>query len=246
MRFYLGTHETGWLRLGIGPLFISHRRLSRCARLPRAAAGWALDSGGYSELQLHGRWLTNVDQYIAATRRYAQEVGRLEFAFSMDWMCEPATLARTGLTVKEHQRRTVANFVELRERAPDLPFVPVLQGWRLMDYERCASLYAAEGIDLSREPRVGVGSICSRQGSREVEDILWALAMRGFALHAFGVKTRGLAGCAEALASADSTAWSLQARYDPPLPSCQHRRCSSCVRYAVRWRDRLLAQFDLD
>jgi hypothetical protein len=246
MRFYLGTHETGWLRLGIGPLFVSHRRLARCATLPRAAAGWALDSGGYSELQLHGRWLTSVDQYIEATRRYAQEIGRLEFAFSMDWMCEPATLARTGLTVKEHQRRTVANFVELRQRAPDLPFAPVLQGWRLTDYERCAALYSAEGIDLARESRVGVGSICSRQGSRQVEDILWALAMRGFALHAFGVKTRGLAGCAEVLVSADSTAWSLRARYDAPLPSCQHQRCSSCVRYAVRWRDRLLAQFELD
>ncbi|HTU79171.1 MAG TPA: hypothetical protein VMF09_10475 [Solirubrobacteraceae bacterium] len=172
MRFYLGTHETAWLRLGIGPLFISHRRLVRCATLPRAAAGWALDSGGYSELQLHGRWLTSVDQYIEATRRYAQEIGRLDFAFAMDWMCEPTTLARTGLTVKEHQLRTVANFVELRQRAPDLPFVPVLQGWRLTDYERCAALYAAEGIDLARETRVGVGSICSRQGSRQVEDIL--------------------------------------------------------------------------
>ncbi len=245
MKFYLGTHETSWLGLGLGPLFLSHRRLARRASLPRAAAGWALDSGGFSELGLHGRWKTSVDQYIEATRRYAQEIGRLEFAFSMDWMCEPATLARTGLTVKEHQRRTVANFVELRQRAPDLHFAPVLQGWRLTDYERCAALYAAEGIDLADEPRVGVGSICSRQGSREVEDILWALAMRGFTLHAFGVKTRGLAGCAEALASADSTAWSLQARYDAPLPSCRHRHCSSCVRYALRWRDRLFAQLDV-
>lgn len=245
MKFYLGTHETNWLTLGLGPLFISHRRLARRARLPRAEAGWALDSGGFSELRLHGRWQISVDQYIEATRRYAEEIGRLEFAFAMDWMCEPATLARTGLTVKEHQRRTVANFVELRQRAPDLPFAPVLQGWHLTNYERCAALYAAEGIDLAGEPRVGVGSICSRQGTRQVDDILCALAMRGLALHAFGVKTRGLTGCAAALASADSTAWSLQARYDAPLPFCRHRRCSNCARYAVRWRDRLLAQLDL-
>jgi hypothetical protein len=244
MKFYLGTHETSWLTLGLGPLFISHRRLARRVRLPRAAAGWALDSGGFSELKLYGHWRTGVDQYIEATRRYAKEIGRLEFACSMDWMCDPTTLARTGLNVREHQRRTVENFVELRQRAPDLPFVPILQGWRLNDYERCAALYAAEGVDLNREPRVGVGSICSRQGSPEVEDILWTLAMRGFALHAFGVKARGLAGCADALASADSTAWSLQARYDAPLPSCRHRRCSNCVQYAVRWRNRLLAQLD--
>ena len=170
----------------------------------------------------------------------------MQFAFSMDWMCEPAILKRTGLTIYEHQRRTVANFAELRGRAPDLPFAPVLQGWRISDYVRCAELYRAWGFDLTREPRVGVGSICTRQGTPEVEKILYALAAGGLALHAFGVKHRGLPGCAGALVSADSTAWSLQARYDAPLPACRHQRCSNCIRYAVRWRDRLLSQLDTD
>lgn len=40
-------------------------------------------------------------------------------------------LARTGLTVREHQERTIANFLELRRIAPGLPFIPVLQGWAL-------------------------------------------------------------------------------------------------------------------
>lgn len=244
--FFLGTHEVGWLERGVGPLFVSHRRLKRRARLPRATAPWALDSGGFTELRLHGGWQTSVDEYLEATRRYAQEVGGLQFAFSMDWMCEPAILKRTGLTIYEHQRRTVANFAELRGRAPDLPFAPVLQGWRISDYVRCAELYRAWGFDLTREPRVGVGSICTRQGTPEVEKILYALAAGGLALHAFGVKHRGLPGCAGALVSADSTAWSLQARYDAPLPACRHQRCSNCIRYAVRWRDRLLSQLDTD
>ena len=151
--FFLGTHEVGWLQRGVGPLFVSHRRLKRRARLPRATAPWALDSGGFTELRLHGGWQTSVDEYLQATRRYAQEVGGLQFAFSMDWMCEPAIIKRTGLTIYEHQRRTVANFAELRGRAPDLPFAPVLQGWRISDYVRCAELYRAWGFDLTREPR---------------------------------------------------------------------------------------------
>jgi hypothetical protein len=41
----------------------------------------------------------------------------------LDWAapcsgCEPAVLARTGLTVEAHQRRAVATFLELRERGP--------------------------------------------------------------------------------------------------------------------------------
>jgi len=52
----------------------------------------------------------------------------------MDWMSEPIMLAKTGLTVAVHQARTVANYLALRDLAPDLPFIPVLQGWRLDDY----------------------------------------------------------------------------------------------------------------
>lgn len=64
-------------------------------------------------------------------------------------MCEPVSVAKTGLSVGEHQRRTVDNFVRLRQFAPDLPIIPVLQGWRIGDYLRCADDYA--GIDLTYE-----------------------------------------------------------------------------------------------
>jgi hypothetical protein len=240
--FYLGTHEVSWLTNEIGPLFISHRRLALRKSLPRAATRWALDSGGFSELELHGRWVTTPTEYIDATRQYATDIGMLDWAAPMDWMCEPKMLARTGLTVEDHQRRTIANFLELRERAPELPYIPVIQGWTRADYERCVTLYEAAGVNLSREARVGVGSVCRRQGTPEVAEIIWTLADAGLSLHGFGVKARGIANVAGALTSADSMAWSYRARRDKPLPGCQHQRCSNCIRYAERWRTRLLAQ----
>src|SRR5205807_2659774 len=112
---------------------------------------WALDSGGFTELRLHGGWLTTAAAYVAAVRRYRDEIGRLEWAAPMDWMCEPFMLAKTGLTVAEHQERTVANYLELRSLAPDLPFVPVLQGWSRDDYRRCATPYEKAGVDLAAE-----------------------------------------------------------------------------------------------
>jgi hypothetical protein len=118
----------------------------------------------------------------------------------------------------------------------------VLQGWSRADYERCVTLYQLEGIDLTREPRVGVGSICSRQATEVIGEIMWSLAAMGLRLHAFGAKNRGLARFAGALVSADSMAWSYQARRAPPLSSCKHRRCTNCVRYATLWRERLLHQ----
>jgi hypothetical protein len=55
--FFLGTHQPNWLTLGV-PLFVSDRRLRRYRTLPRAAAPWALDSGGFTELSQYGTWDT--------------------------------------------------------------------------------------------------------------------------------------------------------------------------------------------
>lgn len=136
VRFYLGTHEPSWLaRSDVDvPLFVSRVRLARLKRWPRAVVPWALDSGGFTELAKFGGWTLTAADYVREVRRAVADIGGLEWASAQDWMCEPAMLARTGLTVLEHQRLTVANYLELLERAPDLPFVPVLQGWTLADY----------------------------------------------------------------------------------------------------------------
>src|SRR5437764_1164840 len=62
-------------------------------------------------------------------------------AAPQDWMCEPFMVSRSGMSVTEHQTRTVASFAELRGLAPDLPFMPVLQGWTVAEYLRCAGMY---------------------------------------------------------------------------------------------------------
>jgi hypothetical protein len=102
-------------------------------------------------------------------------------------------------------------------------------------------LYAASGIDLTREPLVGLGSVCRRQATAEIEAIVEMVTGQGIRVHGFGVKTQGLARYGDLLASADSLAWSLRARHDRPLPGCQHASCSSCLRYALAWRKRVLA-----
>lgn len=144
-RFYLGTHMPGWLaRLDV-PLFVSHVRLRSRVRLPVARTGWALDSGGFTELDKHGAWHTEPAEYIDACRRYLAEIGGLEWAAPMDWMCEPFMVRKTGLSVDRHQALTVENVLHLRQQAPDVPFIPVLQGWTIGDYVACAVRYYAAG-----------------------------------------------------------------------------------------------------
>lgn len=249
IRFYLGTHEVSWLaQVTDVPLFVSHRRLARRRSLPVATTPWALDSGGFTELNMYGGWRTTPAEYVAAVRRYRDEIGQLEWASPQDWMCEPWVLDQTGLTVADHQRRTVDNYLHLCGLAPDLPFIPVLQGWELDDYLRHIDTYADVGIDLTTQTVVGIGSVCRRQGSGQIAHILDVLHQRGLRMHGFGVKTEGLASYADLLTSADSLAWSFRARMaardGEGYPGCTHKTCSSCLKFALRWRERILANLD--
>jgi hypothetical protein len=244
MKFYLGTHMSNWLGTVDVPLFVSHRRLLKRKRFPRAVTVWALDSGGFTELKLFGGWRTTEADYIQAVRRYRDEIGLLEWASPMDWMCEPFMLSKTGLTVREHQQRTVENFLSLRTAAPDLPFIPVLQGWEESDYHQCVDIYSSAGIDLSTLPLVGIGSVCRRQHTKEIGQIISGIAQRGISLHGFGVKQLGLQKYAWALASADSMAWSYRARNRPALPGHTHKSCGNCPTFALQWRERVLNGYE--
>lgn len=240
MKFYLGTHMPNWLREVKVPLFVSHRRLLRQKKLPKSITPWALDSGGFTELSMHGRWVTSEADYISAVRRYRDEIGMMEWAAPMDWMCEPWINEKTGLSVREHQARTVANYLSLRRKAPDLPFVPVLQGWTLREYQDCADLYERVGVDLRSLPFVAIGSVCRRQQTQGGREVIEYFASEGIPLHAFGFKLNGLAEVGHLLASSDSMAWSYGARMNPPLEGCKHGHCGNCKRWALRWRLKVL------
>ena len=245
--FYLGSHMPNWLATAGVPLFISHRRLAGRKTLPRAAAEWALDSGAFSELSLYGEWRLTVREYNRAVRRYDDEIGSLSWVSPLDLMCEPEMLAKTGLTVQEHQRRTVENFVELQElwtgRDYDNPYMPVIQGWLPEDYLRCLDMYEQYGVDLTNYPIVGVGSVCRRQASSQIDAVISTILHRDpdMPLHAFGVKAGGLRLYGRKIYTSDSLAWSYQARREPPLPGHTHSSCANCLDYALAWRDRVLA-----
>lgn len=247
-RFYLGTHMPHWLtkpEVQNVPLFVSRIRLQRYRKLQPALTDWALDSGGFSQLSTVGHWTITAKQYVAEVRRYADEIGRLQWAACMDWMTEPFILERTGLTVADHQLKTTENFLELRDLAPGLPWVPVLQGWTGADYLRHVDLYADRGVDLRQLQLVGIGSVCRRQHTDEAEEIIRRIASMGIPLHGFGFKLQGLLKVATALRSADSLAWSYAARRRQlPEHVGRHKTCANCLEYALRWRLEVLRQIE--
>jgi hypothetical protein len=248
MLFFMGTHKPDWLERADVPLFVSYRELNKRKRAYEAIVPWALDSGGFTELSQYGHWRTTPKQYACDVKSIMARVPNMQFAAPQDWMCEEEVLQKTRLSVGAHQRFTVDNLVELRLIAPEVPWIPVLQGWTMGDYLDHVEQYARSGIDLRREPLVGLGTICRRQATTRALLIMSWLSDEGLRLHGFGFKAAGLASACQYMVSADSMAWSYDAREKARKAKgnwrCpwghQHESCANCIDYALDWRARLM------
>lgn len=270
---YIGISQLAWFKRsdfdGVR-VFISMNSLDKYTGDlpdPRGTIA-AIDSGGFTELKTHGKWRTTPEQYADKCRRVMQAFGsRVEWFSPQDWMCEPVVIKGgktkdgvfkgTGLSVEEHQRRTVENYIALRRLLGE-KLILVVQGNTLFDYWRCLEMYADAGIDLRNVERVGVGSVCRRQNTNEATLIMKSIATEtGGKLHGFGFKSDGIVNCAAELASADTFAWSFAGRRRPDVthehylrssrfvPANFNKRgcaddCSQCPEYCLTWRKNLL------
>jgi hypothetical protein len=173
-----------------------------------------LDSGAFTELHHYGAYRHSPSEYANSIRRLVNDrIADIEIAVSQDYMCEPFMLAKTGLTIPDHQHMTIERYDALILNAPVM-IMPVLQGYKSSDYVRHIGQY---GNRLLERMWVGVGSVCKRNGNPQaVVDVLDAIKRErpDLRLHGFGVKLTALghSGVRELLHSADSMAWSYHAR----------------------------------
>lgn len=211
--FYVGLHHPHQAHR-FDRAFISINAIrNRKSAFP--ANHWVMDSGAFTELSAHGRFRHSVAEYADAARRWIGN-GQLDAIVSQDWMCEPFILAKTGLTVRDHQRLTIQRYDELVAELADtgVHVMPVLQGFQPHEYVEHIEQYGAR---LTEGLWVGVGSVCKRQGDpAAIVAVLETIkaARPDLLLHGFGVKLTALKHPAvrELLATADSMAWSFSAR----------------------------------
>jgi hypothetical protein len=235
-RFFVGVDAS---MIGVDiPIMVSDRRLKTRVTLRRAAGPVMIDSGSFT---IHDRGLQfdPPQAYAERAQRYMAEVGNVESVAIYGRMCEEWILAKTGSTVVRNQHLTIESFCTLRQLAPEVPWLPELQGFHEEDYHRCVDMYAAAGVDLTQQPAVGLGSICRRQGTDEARIIAGSLADRGIALHGFGIKSPGTLD--DTFQSADSFAWSYGAR--KRVGRCPHgvvKWEANCPVWLHEWRDSIV------
>lgn len=217
----------------------------RKAPLPAKLKRVLLDSGAFTELFSHGCYRHTVEEYADAAAPWCAD-GRVVAIVTQDYMCEPVMLAKTGLGVAEHQRRTIERYDDLfiywhLGLGQTTPIMPVLQGWTAEDYVAHLRAY---GHRITPGMWLGVGSVCKRQGSpkvivailKAIRAELRAMGLEGVRLHGFGVKKTALADpeVRALLDTADSNAWSYHARKQAAE---ERRKYGFTFRSANDWRE---------
>lgn len=210
MTFFVGLHQPSDAK-HVSPAFISVNRLR--TRKSFTVGKWIMDSGAFSTIFLHGGYPDPVQAYADEIKRWSGN-GELLAAVAQDYMCEPMMLAKTGLTVADHQRLTIERYDELLRCGTGVYIMPVLQGYKPEEYVAHLRQY---GDRLAHGAWVGVGSVCKRNSApAQIMAVLMAIKSErpDLRLHGFGLKIIALAnGVIRALLfSADSMAWSFNAR----------------------------------
>src|SRR5215210_5761502 len=148
--YYLGAHHASWLyRDHRRALMISRRTLVNAVRLKRAAVPYAIDSGGFTEVDEFGGYTFHATTFAREVATWEDQLGPADFVGTQDWPCRRFTLQRTGLCIREHQQRTAASFFELSALAGETRWIPILQGLTGEDYLAHAELYEKAGVRLS-------------------------------------------------------------------------------------------------
>ncbi len=242
-----------WRRLpNKGPVCVSLSNAPK-VRFPVVDFEVAIDGAGFSILKKYNEWPTTAEQHARTMRRVVRALGARWIAWCtiQDWMCEVFMLRKTGLSVREHQRRTVQSYLDLCRLAPEIPWLPVIQGWTLAEYLECVEMYRAAGVDLTEVERVGVGSVCTRQSTAEGVEIIVAMLRLGIQVHAFGYTASGLRALRKILTdeewsrlNSDSAAWSKHAWKSRILmPGHYHGKvttnCANCEEYGAEWSNDL-------
>lgn len=236
-KFFVGV-DTHMIGINI-PIMVSDLRLKRVVRLKRSAGPVMIDSGSFT-IHDKGMDFDPPVQYVDRARRYMAEVGNVVSVATYGEMCEEWILAKTGRSILRNQEMTIESYCTLLQLAPDVPWLPELQGFQEEEYHRCVDMYSAAGVDLTKLPAVGLGSICRREGTEEARRIARSIAARGITLHGFGVKDPK--SLDSAFTSADSFAWSYGAR--KRTRECPHGIVKwerNCPEYLRNWRDKILA-----
>jgi len=169
--------------------------------------GMCVDSGGFTAARRWGRYPWTPAQYADFIYAVSRDVP-LAFCAILDYACERGVNREHYQTNIERIEATIANEIACRAAAPDLPWLPVLQGDTME--ERAYDLARRREMGMLPTDYAGIGSVCGR-GAAAARRVVrfYDGQLPGVKLHGFGMHIDALddAVVMGALRSWDSYSW---------------------------------------
>lgn len=166
-----------------------------------------IDSGGFTAARQWGKYPWSVQQYADFIGDVSRDVA-LDFCAIMDYACEPSVNREIYRSNKDRIKATIRNETECMRVAPDLPWLPVLQGDNQI--ERAFDIAIRQRVGMLPGKYAGVGSVCGRGRAGAVETILFYRdQLPGVKFHCFGMHVQALDNdfVFDAIKSWDSYGW---------------------------------------
>jgi hypothetical protein len=110
-----------------------YRKEAAMSQMIALDACFCVDSGGFTAARKWGKYPWTHQQYIDFIREMSRDVP-VQFCANMDYACERSVNRSKYNTNIDRIKATIRNEITLQELAPDLPWLPVLQGNNLEEY----------------------------------------------------------------------------------------------------------------
>lgn len=200
-----------------------------------------LDTGGFSFHVRHSDYPFSLGDYAKLARHL-----KATWAATLDYPCEPKVNREVHATNLERIAKSVEWAKESFRSHPDVPWLPVIQGYTAAEYLACIDLYEEAGL---LRPYMAIGSLCARVRRDKTWEVLRVISRRlpTTRLHGFGISLTLLKDqrIRRALHSADSQAWRFFDHYDSTVrrwiwrPRTMAAQVGNYPKYAAKI-DRLL------
>jgi len=168
-----------------------------------------IDSGGYSMFTKYSEFPYSIEEYLSFVNEL-RDIWPVSEVATMDYPCEPhvnRSLYRTNI---ERIDATVRNALECIDLDYSVPWVPVIQGYKISEYQYCWEQYRDYGVSSNIW---AVGSICVRKRTGGIRYIINRIKrLTKQKLHAFGLALPALkhADVFCSIFSSDSAAWNFR------------------------------------
>ena len=189
-------------------------RLNR-GMIPDSTKRLFLDSGGYSFFTRWGEYPFSVEEYTTFANMVQDDYPLTEVAI-LDYPCEPNTNRSLLQSNKERIDKTIQNTLECIDYDPNLPWVPVIQGYTLQEYLYCLEEYEKHNLPYDDFDLWAIGSLCARKKVGGLRTIITNISQRvNMPIHTFGMTITFLRDpqIFFAIHSSDSGAWSYNGRH---------------------------------